>query len=79
MIGLDAPHGALAEAREGWHRSSRAPAHISVYTEDAFVTALKRHGWERPAPVVPPAGPADGVMAQDHDDPTAPLRVAESR
>jgi hypothetical protein len=43
------------------------------------VTALQRDGWERPAPVTPPSSPADGVTAQDHDDPTAPLRIAESR
>ena len=46
---------------------------------DAFVTALQRDGWERPAPVTPPADRTDGVTAQDHDDPTAPLRIVESR
>jgi hypothetical protein len=44
---------------------------------DAFVAALRREGWELPAP--PPAPRAvDVVTAQDHDDPTAPLRVVET-
>jgi hypothetical protein len=44
---------------------------------DAFVTALRREGWQLPDP---PATPADREMvtAQDHDDPTAPLRVVET-
>jgi putative nucleotidyltransferase with HDIG domain len=44
---------------------------------EAFITALRRRGWE-----YQPAGVPDGfrgeVAAQDHDDPTAPLRVVES-
>jgi hypothetical protein len=37
---------------------------------------LRREGWEQPwAAAMPPAG---GMAAQDHDDPTAPLRVVES-
>ncbi len=46
---------------------------------DAFVGALEREGWPRPAPAALPPGLADGLTVQDHDDPTAPLRVAESR
>ena len=44
---------------------------------DAFVAALRRDGWQLPAP---PAAPLDHeiVTAQDHDDPTAPLRVVET-
>jgi HD domain len=47
---------------------------------DAFVAALEREGWPRPqaAGAFPP-GMVDGFAAQDHDDPTAPLRVIESR
>jgi hypothetical protein len=43
---------------------------------DAFVAALRRDGWQLPAA---PAVPLDReiVTAQDHDDPTAPLRVVE--
>ncbi|HUY48913.1 MAG TPA: HD-GYP domain-containing protein [Streptosporangiaceae bacterium] len=45
---------------------------------DAFITALQREGWEyQPAGV--PVGFRGEVAAQDHDDPTAPLRVVESR
>ncbi len=44
---------------------------------DAFISALEREGWKLPEPA---AAPMDHqtVTAQDHDDPTAPLRVVES-
>jgi hypothetical protein len=44
---------------------------------DAFITALQREDWKLSEPG---DGPPDGqlVTAQDHDDPTAPLRVIES-
>jgi HD-GYP domain-containing protein (c-di-GMP phosphodiesterase class II) len=43
----------------------------------AFLAALDREGWQQPDP---PDAPADTqtVTAQDHDDPTAPLRVIET-
>jgi HD-GYP domain-containing protein (c-di-GMP phosphodiesterase class II) len=64
---------AIAELRK-WSGTQFDPAMV-----DAFVRALQRDGWERPAPVVAPSGRADRVAAHDHDDPTAPLRVAERR
>jgi hypothetical protein len=44
---------------------------------DAFIAALGREGWQL---AEPPDAPPDGelVTVQDHDDPTAPLRVIES-
>jgi hypothetical protein len=45
---------------------------------EAFVSALEREGWNRPRSAVVPPGFADGMTVQDHDDPTAPLRVVES-
>ena len=44
---------------------------------DAFIASLEVDGWRLPDQ---PAAPADRatVTAQDHDDPTAPLRVVES-
>jgi HD-GYP domain-containing protein (c-di-GMP phosphodiesterase class II) len=51
---------------------------------DAFIAALGEERWDSqasgqpPAPALPAGFPAQ-VAAQDHDDPTAPLRVVESR
>jgi hypothetical protein len=61
----------VAELRKG------AGTQFDPVIVDAFIAALEREGWQQPDP--PPA-PADGetVTAQDHDDPTAPLRVIES-
>jgi HD-GYP domain-containing protein (c-di-GMP phosphodiesterase class II) len=44
---------------------------------EAFIAVLNREGWRLPEPA---AAPLDHqtVTAQDHDDPTAPLRVIES-
>src|SRR5450432_3125843 len=44
---------------------------------EAFIAVLDREGWRLPEPA---AAPLDHqtVTAQDHDDPTAPLRVIES-
>ncbi|HMH89698.1 MAG TPA: metal-dependent phosphohydrolase, partial [Streptosporangiaceae bacterium] len=49
---------------------------------DAFIAALSQEHWESEAAgQSPPATLPDGfpaqVAAQDHDDPTAPLRVVE--
>jgi HD-GYP domain-containing protein (c-di-GMP phosphodiesterase class II) len=44
---------------------------------DAFIAALARDGWLLPEPAALPLD-SRTVTAQDHDDPTAPLRVVES-
>jgi hypothetical protein len=43
---------------------------------EAFITALHREGWQPERTAVPVD--RQTVTAQDHDDPTAPLRVIES-
>jgi hypothetical protein len=44
---------------------------------EAFIVALHREGWRLPERAAVPAD-RQTVTAQDHDDPTAPLRVIES-
>jgi hypothetical protein len=44
---------------------------------DAFIGALEADGWRLPEPAAVPTDYRT-VTAQDHDDPTAPLRVVES-
>ncbi len=44
---------------------------------DAFIAALEREGWPRPEPAALPDY-AHGMVAGDHDDPTAPLKVIDA-
>jgi putative nucleotidyltransferase with HDIG domain len=63
---------AVAELRK-WSGTQFDPVLV-----EAFITTLRREGWES-QPGRPPAGFTGVVEAQDHDDPTTPLRVVESR
>ncbi|GAA4636615.1 HD-GYP domain-containing protein [Actinoallomurus vinaceus] len=51
-----------------------AGTHFDPALVEAFIAAIERNGWIRPDPVVPPEG--EETAQQDHDDPSAPLRVA---
>ena len=63
---------AIAELRK-WSGTQFDPAFV-----DAFVAAIKRDGWQHPEPPVLAAEELATVTAQDHDDPSAPLRVIDS-
>jgi HD superfamily phosphohydrolase YqeK len=50
--------------------------HFDPAMVEAFLRALEREGWEPPQPVVLPDDDVVETTQQDHDDPSAPLRVA---
>src|SRR5258707_2956095 len=62
---------AINELRKG------AGSQFDPVLVEALIAALHRDGWRLPVRAAPPAD-RQTVTAQDHDDPTAPLRVIES-
>jgi HD domain len=63
---------AIAELRK-WSGTQFDPAFV-----DAFVAAVRRDGWQQPDALELSAPELSAMSAQDHDDPTAPLRVMDS-
>jgi hypothetical protein len=63
---------AIEELRK-WSGTQFDPAFV-----DAFVAAVRRDGWQQPDVPVLAADELSTITAQDHDDPTAPLRVIDS-
>jgi HD superfamily phosphohydrolase YqeK len=53
-----------------------AGTHFDAELVEAFITAIETEGWVQPEPVCPPEGEEVETTQQDHDDPSAPLRVA---
>jgi hypothetical protein len=67
--GARSVEAAVADLRK-WSGTQFDPALV-----DAFIAALAREGWPQPGAAAPT--PAGGPAGQDHDDPSAPLRVAD--
>ncbi|WP_433327300.1 HD-GYP domain-containing protein [Spirillospora sp. CA-294931] len=64
----------ITEAVEELRRG--AGDHFDPDIVEAFLRALERDGWEPPKPVVLPENDVVETTQQDHDDPSAPIRVA---
>lgn len=54
-----------------------AGTHFDAQMVDALVHAIERDGWDPPRPIGPPDAAVHSAR-QDHDDPTAPLRVVRN-
>ena len=54
-----------------------AGTHFDPALVDAFVAALESSGWERHIPIPPPVGEGVETTVQDHDDPSAPIKVID--
>jgi hypothetical protein len=59
-----------------WELNKGADTQFDSLIVGAFIAALEREGWALPEPAVEPAD-LTTVTVQDHDDPTAPLRVVD--
>jgi putative nucleotidyltransferase with HDIG domain len=56
-----------------------AGTQFDPYMVDAFVAAVRRHGWEPPERVPAPPTDSPQTVIKDHDDPTTPIQVASER